>query len=258
MQTHGRQNKTKARSAGLADPPARRSQEERSTATKALILEAATGILFSQGYAAATVQLVAAQAGVSRGAMLHHFPSKADLLGAVVDAAHEADLVYLRKHVGMIANPVDRLKALPRLTWHVLSGPSGIAVLEIMLGSRSDPTLAEMLEPLQSRIEAESKERLGQMMREAGMRVNAEALEVIRVIVAAIRGLVIEMMFRRSGSEVPAAIHVFETLIDTLLVPQKAAASSLNTPPSRAATSRPAGRALGSKANAGRVNSRVE
>ena len=225
MQPSGRQSERDARTKKDVERPVRRSQEERSSATKAVILKAATEVLFSGGYAAATVQSVAAQAGVSRGAMLHHFPSKVDLLGAVVTAAHEADLAYLRKHLGLIASPVDRIKALPRLTWHILSGSSGVAVLEVMMASRSDPALARLLEPLQSGIEAESQERLGQMMREAGMRVNAEAFELIRVIVAAIRGLVIEMMFRRSGPEAPAALHVFETLIETSLLSQKGAAS---------------------------------
>ena len=175
-----------------------------------------------QGYAAATVQSVAAQAGVSRGAMLHHFPSKADLLGAVVSAAHEADLVYLRKHLELIPAAIDRAKALPRLTWHVLSGRSGIAVLEIMMGSRSDPALAAVLGPIQARIEAESEARVGHLMREAGMQVNTETFEVIHVIVAAIRGLAIEGMFRRGDSETPAAIHVFEALIEARLAPEQA------------------------------------
>ena len=49
------------------------------------------------------------------------------------------------------------------------------------------------------------------------MQVNGEALEWMRVIVAAIRGLAIETMFRRSDSGIAEALHVFETLIEMRL-----------------------------------------
>jgi AcrR family transcriptional regulator len=206
--------------------PQRRTQEERSTATKAQILQATIDILFSEGFSAATTQFVASRAGVSRGAMLHHFPSKVNLLGAVVSAAHEADLAYLRDQLQTLRTPIQRLKALPRLTWNVLSGPSGIAVLEIMMGSRSDPALAAMIDPLQSRIEAESQKRIGELMLEAGMNVDAEALELSRVIVAAIRGLAIETMFRQSETDVSASIRVLEKLIESRLILRKGTSPS--------------------------------
>ncbi len=52
------------------------------------------------------------------------------------------------------------------------------------------------------------------------MQVDGEALEWMRVIVAAIRGLAIETMFRRSDSGIAEALRVFEILIEARLHPQ--------------------------------------
>ena len=67
----------------LAKPP-RRTQAERSATTRARILKAAVNCLYRNGYGATTTVSVAASAKVSRGAMLHHFPSKADLMLATL------------------------------------------------------------------------------------------------------------------------------------------------------------------------------
>jgi hypothetical protein len=146
--------------------------------------------------------------------------SKVELMVAVVRSAHEADTAYLREHLDRMDSPLDRIRALPQLTWNVLSGPSGIAVLEIMMGSRSDRDLAHSLEPVQTRIEAESRERVAELMRSAGVRVDAESRELAGLVVAAIRGLSIEAMFRKGSRETPAALHVLQSLMQMRLLPQ--------------------------------------
>jgi AcrR family transcriptional regulator len=201
------------------EQPSRRSQEERSNATQVQILQATTEILFTEGYAAATTQRIASRAGVSRGAMLHHFPTKVDLMLAVVRSAHEADTAYLREHLEKLELPLNRFAALPQLTWKVLSGPSGIAVLEIMMASRSDPDLARSLEPLQTQIESESQQRVAELMRSAGIRVNARSRELVVLVVAAIRGLSIQAMFRKGSRDTPAALRELQSLLQAQLLP---------------------------------------
>jgi AcrR family transcriptional regulator len=197
----------------------RRSQEERSNATQVKILSATTEILFTEGYAAATTQRIASRAGVSRGAMLHHFPAKVDLMLAALRSAQEADAVYLREQLERIERPFDRITALPELTWKVLSGPSGIAVLEIMMASRSDPDLARSLEPVQTQIEAGSQQRVAALMRAAGIRVDARSRELVVLVVAAIRGLSIQAMFRKGSHDTPPALRVLQSLVQAQLLP---------------------------------------
>ena len=67
-----------------AAPKARRTQGERSEEMRRRILDAAVDLLAQKGYAGFRTADVANAAGVSRGAQTHHFPSKDDLVVAVV------------------------------------------------------------------------------------------------------------------------------------------------------------------------------
>ena len=62
----------------------RRTQAERAGEMRARILDAAVQVLVDKGYAGWRTVDVAAQAGVSRGALTHHFPSRDELLVEVV------------------------------------------------------------------------------------------------------------------------------------------------------------------------------
>src|SRR5215204_4657125 len=62
--------------------PLPRSRSERTADSRALILDAAVACLVESGYAGASTLAVQARAGVSRGRLLHHFPSRAELLVA--------------------------------------------------------------------------------------------------------------------------------------------------------------------------------
>lgn len=75
-----------------AAPAQRRSQAERSADTRTRVIDAAIQCLYEVGYSATTTGLVVSRAGVSPGAMTHQFPSKADLMEAVVSAVYEDEL----------------------------------------------------------------------------------------------------------------------------------------------------------------------
>ena len=66
-------------------PPPRRTQEMRSAETRAKLIEATLDVLLAEGYQNFTTQRVCDVAGVSRGAMLHHFPSRARLLASAIE-----------------------------------------------------------------------------------------------------------------------------------------------------------------------------
>ena len=72
-----------------AKPSARRSQAERSAATREALLDATIACLVEDGYANTTTSRVAERAGVSRGAHLHHFQTRQALLAAAMERLAE-------------------------------------------------------------------------------------------------------------------------------------------------------------------------
>jgi len=66
----------------------RRTQTDRRAATKAKLVSAARRLFAEKGYAATSTPEVVAAAGVTRGALYHHFADKTDLFRTVVEEEH--------------------------------------------------------------------------------------------------------------------------------------------------------------------------
>jgi AcrR family transcriptional regulator len=121
----------------------RRTQAERTAATRAALLEATVQCLVTQGFGGTTTTEVAHRAGVSPGALLHHFPAKADLLCAAVGHLFELRQAEFRKAMANLGPGTDRRAAGLDLLWSMFSGPAFTAWLELWMAARSDPALAE-------------------------------------------------------------------------------------------------------------------
>jgi AcrR family transcriptional regulator len=195
----------------MTDGNRRRSQAERSAGTRQLLLDAAIATLHEHGYAATTTILVAEKAGVSRGAMLHQFRTKADLMTFVVEAVFEEELERYEERLGGIADAQQRLIAYPEIVWEVLSRPSGVAVLEILQGSRSDAELARKLAPVQDRIEHEALARGGVAFRTD----ERSAVAMMRLIVWAIRGLSIAKVLAPDPTHVSDSVKLLRRLLES-------------------------------------------
>ena len=192
--------------------PVRRPQAERSADTRAKLIQAAITCLNRTGYSATTVTTVAGEAGVSRGAMTHQFPAKTDLMLAVVEAVFADDASAYNETIATM-NPAMWLLALPETMWSVISRPSGIAVIEIMLASRSDPDLAEKLRLAQYRIDQRSHEWSDERVRAAGFEPHPEAAAIHELYVAAVRGLAIEAVYMNNTDGVHRSLAALSDMM---------------------------------------------
>jgi AcrR family transcriptional regulator len=95
----------------VAEPPARRTQAERTAATRALLIGAARKLFADKGFADVSTGAIVAAAGVTRGALYHQFDDKAGLFAAVYEEA-ERDLVADVAEGIAAAQPDDPLEAM--------------------------------------------------------------------------------------------------------------------------------------------------
>ncbi|WP_246543662.1 TetR/AcrR family transcriptional regulator [Novosphingobium profundi] len=165
-------------------PPRRRTQEERTAHTRLALVESAIAVIHEMGYPNANTATIAARAGVSRGAMLHHFGTRAALMAQVVAHVfeHEMDEYERIRQATGLGN---RLSDWPRLLWQVLSRPSGHAVLDILQATRGDAELAAAVIPMQEAVEAKALD----VMQGAFGGDRQLARTVMRLMVWSVRGL---------------------------------------------------------------------
>ena len=107
------------------------------------------------GYARTTTTVIADRAGLSRGAMLHHFPSKIDVVRAAVEYLHAKRLRAFRRAAQPTSISVDRIRLNLDAYWQHVRHPMFVAFFELTVAARTDPELAEILRPAQEAFEGE-------------------------------------------------------------------------------------------------------
>lgn len=139
--------------------PARRTQEQRSSATRNQLLEATIDALVELGYSGTTTTVIAERAGVSRGAQLHHYPMKSELVAAAVEhLAMRLFQEFDREFRNVPAT--NRLSYCFDALWAAFSSPLFAAWLELAVAARTDEELRGSLRPFETWLEVSVLERI--------------------------------------------------------------------------------------------------
>jgi AcrR family transcriptional regulator len=188
-------------------PKLRRSNKERTAEMRGRLIDAAIDTLCRVGYSATTTFEVAKVAGVSKGAMLHHFPTQVDLMLATAQFIVESRQRARRELLfsGTIEPGLPRFYAAADVAWEVNRRPSTIALVEIVMATRSDPNLGKAFEPfLETWIQA-PREAAERMADDLGVGDIPEIEGMLRLHRAAMFGLAIELMFTQGSDKVESA-----------------------------------------------------
>jgi AcrR family transcriptional regulator len=128
-----------------------RSRQERAADSRALILDAAVACLVEYGYAGSSTLVIQAKAGVSRGRLLHHFPSRDGLLVAAAQhlAATRLEKTEQRaaRVLGGETDTRQRVDQCIELLWSTFQEPHFWAAMELWTAARSNPALRDALRP---------------------------------------------------------------------------------------------------------------
>ncbi|MDP9073928.1 MAG: TetR/AcrR family transcriptional regulator, partial [Actinomycetota bacterium] len=146
----------------------RRSQAERTAGTRARLLDATVACVAELGYAKTTTTEVVRRAGMSRGAQVHHFPTKADLVLAALDWVLDRRRQEFRAAFADLPPQRRNLAAAIDLLWQAYQGPTFLAWLELAVAGRSDPALAAGVEEITANFEDRSRELFAELFPGAG------------------------------------------------------------------------------------------
>ena len=182
----------------------------RSAETRARLLDATVECLFEVGYHQTSTVLVTERAGVSRGAMLHHFPSKADLMMATSEHIVELRRDLHAERLGRFKSDREKFLHLIDVLWAAFETPSGIARIELMLGSRSDPDLGPRFRELNQRLEEAHKEIVWRRAQQLGFRDRKKIRAFVQLYAAALRGLAIDTLSPGSRQDIKGAIALLK------------------------------------------------
>ena len=135
-------------------------QAEKSALPRQAILEAAVRCFVEYGYAQTTTAMIAEEASVSRGAMMHHFPSRSAAMNAVVGYLHVRRINEYRALMTGIESPDENLtrktiRTSVESAWKYVNLPSFVAYQELLAAARTDKELADAVGQVEQDFERE-------------------------------------------------------------------------------------------------------
>jgi AcrR family transcriptional regulator len=204
--------------AGPSRRTPRRTQEERSSTTRAALLDATIACLIDVGYARTTTTGVAERAGVSRGAQLHHFPTKAELVLAAVAHLARRSGEAMRSRAALLARreATGRIEPLLDLIWESFSGPLFAAALELWVAARTDAELHRRVYELErgvGRAMAELWEELGG----AALASRPRFEQLLELTLHMVRGMAVQKILRPDDRERRRLFHAWKELVRQLV-----------------------------------------
>jgi AcrR family transcriptional regulator len=174
--------------------PKRRTQEERSAETRARLIKAAIQVLGESGYAHLTISKVTQRAGLTNGAMQHHFPSRDELMLAVFDAVYPVlEIPFEAIAAERLAVP-QRVAAVVDRLWAIYSRPEYLAIWDVALGSRGDRKLWTRLRSYQRDVATRMLNAFVALFGDLDIEP-ADVEQVFALTVSQMRGVALQAMF---------------------------------------------------------------
>lgn len=203
----------------LARKP-RRSQADRSAATRAKVIAAARDVLCAQGYSGATMHAIRDAAGMSLGAIQHQFPTKAKLMAAVAAEFSAYRVRVYREAIRRGRSPRESMENLIDANFEMISRPEMAAVLEIHLARRNDPDLDREVGPSTRRFDRRVRLWAYSILHAAGIAEDETHLSVQLLNNAVSRGLTVEYIRNPDAEFLERAVRIWKKqMLDLIFAP---------------------------------------
>lgn len=163
------------------------TQEERTRAMRQRLLEATVQCLAEHGWSGTSTTLISQRAGVSRGAQLHHFPTKNDLVVAAVEHLAVARRDELAQAAAALPTGKRRTRAVLEMLGDHFTSDVFVAALELWVAARSDEALLHALGPFE-RVTGRETHKLTVAMLDVD-ETQPGARELVQATLDLIRGL---------------------------------------------------------------------
>lgn len=177
----------------MSEAQPRRTQDERSTVMRERLLDATIACLVDYGYAGTTVTRIAERAGVTRGAQVHHYRTKDDLVTAAVTHLAGKSAEFGWSQIARVADAVDPVGELLDVLWEMHKGPTFTATVELWVAARTDEDLRRYVSGVEPVLMSSLRDAADTTGSAAADLVDQDLLDAVFTAMDAIRGLLISV-----------------------------------------------------------------
>jgi len=189
-----------------------RSQEQRTATTRARLVDATLDCLLAKGYAATTTADIAERAGLTRGALSHHFAGKDELVVEAFDRHLTLVSSDIRTYASLVREGSLSLSDFIDRVWTIMSGRFFMLTLEEITAARHNNYLRTRLVS-RTRV---FHDDLDEVWRHffAGSTLNAREVEVmLNATLCLLRGMGVQTVLRDDPDYYRRLLHFWKAVL---------------------------------------------
>ncbi len=195
----------------------RQRQADRSRSTRRKLMDATVDCLVERGWSGTTTTVVAERAGVSRGAQLHHFRTRGELVAATVEHLGAESVLHLKERATRLTGspPRQRITAVVELIADFYASDLFTAALELWVAARTDADLKTVVVPLEVRLGRETH-RLAVELLDAD-ETKPGVREAVQITLDLVRGLALANQLTDDGNRRKRIVRHWAQLLEASL-----------------------------------------
>jgi AcrR family transcriptional regulator len=200
-------------------PARRRTQAERTEATRTAILKAAANLIRNRGYARFRTADVAAEAGLSRGAQLHHFPTKDSLVVATLEYVFEQAQIVSRRRAAAVNRPRDLIEAVIEDAREFFFSEHFFVAIDIVLSTSTDQAVRKQILDISRKARRPVETAWTEALAASGVPASL-APDIVALTLGLVRGMAMRTLWDNDPKWFDELFAVWRRMIKTFLESQ--------------------------------------
>jgi AcrR family transcriptional regulator len=197
----------------------RRTQAERTEATRTAILKAAANLIRRRGYARFRTADVAAEAGLSRGAQLHHFPTKDSLVVATLEYVFEQAQVLSRRRAAAVNRPRDLIEAVIEDAREFFFSEHFMVAIDIVLSTSTDQAVRKQILEISRKARRPVERAWTEALAASGVPASVSA-DIVALTLSLVRGMALRTLWDNDPKWFDELFAVWRRMIKIFLESQ--------------------------------------
>lgn len=190
--------------------------QARSIAMREKLIGAALEVIYDLGYNSASTPEFSRRAGVSRGALLHHFPTRSDIIIAAMEELLGEGTREIRETASRVARQEVGLGDFVEFLWQMFSGRFFYISLEFINEARTDAELRERMIPVVRDFHAALDGIWGEFEKQADGLPQSTRV-ALNMTVCLVRGMGVQTVLKDDPDYFRSMLEAWKTILPQLL-----------------------------------------
>lgn len=197
-----------------------RTQAERSEETRTRILKAAANLIRRRGYARFRTAEVAAEAGLSRGAQLHHFPTKDSLVVATLEFVFKQAQDVSRRRASAVNRPRDLIETVIADAREFFFSEHFMVAIDIVLSTSTDDGVRKQILDISRKARRPVETAWAEAFAASGVPASVSA-DIVALTLSLVRGMALRTLWDNDPKWFDELFQLWRRMIKIFLESQQ-------------------------------------